>query len=73
MELKENFKHLGDFSATEPVHSRFMQCLNCRVSWVGCYDNFTCPICGEGEIPKFGSKDFVKLDFENYRMKSNES
>lgn len=45
------FKHLGDFSAAPTAHSRLMFCYNCRVSWLGCWDNFQCPICYEGDPP----------------------
>lgn len=44
-------EYLGDFSATPIWHSRYMECQTCRVSWHGCWDNFQCPKCGEGELP----------------------
>jgi hypothetical protein len=46
------YKHLGNLSATPPWHTREMDCHDCKVSWGGCWDNFQCPECGEGEIPK---------------------
>lgn len=44
-------KYLGNFSAVEPAYSRSMFCYDCEVTWIGCWDNFQCPICGEGELP----------------------
>jgi len=49
----EDYKYLGDYSATPPGHDRFMSCDKCRVSWTGCWDNFQCPKCGDGEIPTY--------------------
>ncbi len=49
------YKYLGDFSATPPEHSRAMSCDDCMVSWTGCWDNFQCPKCGEGELPAYYS------------------
>lgn len=46
-------KYLGNFSAVGPEYSKHMECFECDVSWTGCWDNFMCPICHEGEIPKF--------------------
>lgn len=46
------YRYLGNFSATEPWHSRYMSCDKCMVSWTGCWDNFQCPQCGDGELPK---------------------
>jgi hypothetical protein len=45
------YRYLGDLSATPPWHTRLMTCHTCRVQWGGCWDNFECPICGEGELP----------------------
>jgi hypothetical protein len=44
-------KYLGNFSATDPVYSKHMECNDCNVSWTGCWDNFECPECGKGELP----------------------
>ena len=49
----EEYKYLGNFSAVGPAHTRHMSCHDCKVSWDGCWDNFMCPKCGEGEIPSF--------------------
>lgn len=59
-----SYKYLGDFSATPPQYSRGMSCDKCMVSWTGCWDNFMCPKCGEGEIPVYGGFEefFGKLD-----------
>ncbi len=45
-------KYLGNFAACEPWAAVGMQCDACNVSWTGCWDNFQCPKCGEGELPK---------------------
>jgi hypothetical protein len=45
------YEYLGNFSATDPAYSRGMSCDKCEVSWTGCWDNFQCPKCGEGELP----------------------
>jgi len=47
----KKYKFLGNFSAVDPVYSRQMCCHDCEVEWVGCWDNFMCPICGEGDLP----------------------
>lgn len=44
-------KHLGNYSAVDPAYSRHMECEKCNVSWTGCWDNFQCPQCGQGESP----------------------
>lgn len=46
-----DFKYLGDFAACEVWAARYMTCDKCKVSWTGCWDNFMCPQCGEGELP----------------------
>lgn len=46
-----DFKYLGNFSAIEPVYTRLMYCYDCKVSWHGCWDNFTCPQCNKGDLP----------------------
>jgi hypothetical protein len=43
--------YLGNFSAVDPAYSRHMVCHECNVSWTGCWDNFQCPRCGEGDLP----------------------
>lgn len=45
------YKYLGDLSAVDPPYVRHMECHDCKVSWGGCWDNFQCPKCGEGELP----------------------
>lgn len=49
--MSEEYEYLGNFSATEPWHTQEMRCDNCKVRWGGCWDNFQCPKCGEGELP----------------------
>ena len=46
------YKYLGNFSATPPWHDVAMSCDDCKVSWTGCWDNFQCPKCGKGELPR---------------------
>lgn len=45
------YRYLGDYAACEMWAARHMTCARCRVSWTGCWDNFMCPECGEGELP----------------------
>jgi len=47
----DKYEHLGDLSAVEPWHRVPMVCDKCMVSWEGCWDNYQCPRCGEGELP----------------------
>jgi hypothetical protein len=47
------FVYLGNFAACEPWAAKSMQCDKCMVNWVGCWDNFQCPRCGEGELPGY--------------------
>jgi len=55
----DDYRYLGDHSATPPWETRHMVCHTCRVEWGGCWDNFQCPICGEGELPTWTlSADF---------------
>lgn len=54
----DEYRYVGDFSATPLWHSRHMTCHSCRVSWTGCWDNFQCPKCGEGELPDFSGPLF---------------
>lgn len=48
--MSEKYKYLGNFSAVDPAYSRGMSCHDCKVDWTGCWDNFMCPICGQGEL-----------------------
>jgi len=57
-------EYLGNFSAVDPVYSRHMACYVCNVSWTGCWDNFQCPKCGEGELPTYDLNDH-KLEVGN--------
>ena len=50
------YEHLGNLSAVDPWHRRFMQCHDCQVSWDGCWDNFQCPRCGNGELPSYAKE-----------------
>ena len=46
-----SYRDLGDLSAVDPVYSRTMYCDACMVRWLGCWDAFECPQCGQGELP----------------------
>jgi hypothetical protein len=50
--LRDGWKDYGNLSAVDPPYQRAMQCDDCKTKWMGCWDNFTCPECGEGELPK---------------------
>lgn len=47
-----SYRYLGNFAACEPWAAQAMSCDDCQVSWTGCWDNFQCPRCGKGELPK---------------------
>ena len=49
---KDGMKDYGDLSAVGPPYTVSMRCDTCRTKWLGCWDNFQCPECGEGELPK---------------------
>lgn len=52
-----DFEYLGNLSATPPWAARHMSCWDCKVSWDGCWDNFECPRCGEGDLPFTNSSE----------------
>ncbi len=62
------YKYLGDFSATPPQYSRHMTCFECKVSWTGCWDNFMCPQCLQGELPSTSM-----ASFEDYSQSNDQS
>ena len=68
----DDYRYLGDLSATPPWHTRLMACHTCRVEWGGCWDNFQCPICGEGELPAPLSVDFLFELPKKYATKEGE-
>ena len=51
---ERHYQFLGNLSAVDPAYSRSMECHDCEVRWIGCWDNFQCPKCGEGELPTKG-------------------
>lgn len=53
------YEYLGNFSAVGPAYSRGMRCHDCKVEWVGCWDNFMCPKCGQGELPNIDPPEFI--------------
>lgn len=44
--MSEVYKFLGNISAVEGWASVALRCDVCMVEWVGCYDQATCPRCG---------------------------
>lgn len=52
--IVDGWKDYGDLSAVDPPARVAMRCEACRTRWYGCWDNFTCPECGEGELPTAG-------------------
>jgi len=50
--MNEEPEYLGNFAACEQWAAQLMTCYECNVSWTGCWDNFQCPKCGKGELPK---------------------
>lgn len=55
------YKDLGYLSAVQPWQSVPMYCDDCKVEWVGCWDNFACPICGDGELPSFDTSESIEF------------
>lgn len=51
VQMRNQYKHMGDLSAVDPPYRRWMCCDDCMLSWYGCWDNFECPKCGKGELP----------------------
>lgn len=51
------YRYLGNFSAVDPAYSRDMQCHDCKVRWTGCWDNFKCPECHQGDLPTCKLRD----------------
>lgn len=49
--MSDGYENLGDLSATPPWFSVAMSCDKCRVQWTGCWDNYQCPKCGDGDLP----------------------
>ncbi len=47
---ESGYRYLGNFAACEPWASKMMYCNTCMTSWIGCWDNFQCPECQEGEL-----------------------
>jgi hypothetical protein len=54
-------KYVGNFSAVDPAYSRHMACHKCKVEWTGCWDNFQCPECGDGELPSMDISNIFAL------------
>lgn len=48
----DGYKNYGNLSAVDPPYQRRMHCDACKTKWIGCWDNFQCPECGEGELPR---------------------
>lgn len=58
-ERVSEYTYLGNFSAVDPAYSIGMSCDSCKVEWTGCWDNFQCPKCGEGELPSNNLPSFL--------------
>jgi hypothetical protein len=43
-------KYLGSMNQMQDSFGRLMNCNNCNVSWVGCWDNHECIYCGYSGI-----------------------
>ena len=56
MTERTDYKHLGNFAVFEPWAAVHMQCDDCRVSWVGRWENFECPRCGKFELPFYDNE-----------------
>lgn len=60
MDLEDDYEYIGNFSAVDPAYSRAFSCDKCEVSYTGCADNFMCPKCGGGELPR-ADNNLLKL------------
>lgn len=49
---EDGYKDYGNLSAVDPPYQGSMTCEKCKTRWLGCWDNFQCPECGEGELPR---------------------
>jgi hypothetical protein len=47
----DTYKDYGNRSSVDPPYSVAMRCDVCKTKWIGCWDNYECPECGEGELP----------------------
>jgi hypothetical protein len=61
-----DYKYLGNFAACEPWAAQGMSCDDCMVSWTGCWDNFQCPKCGNGELPSCRELDHSTLPSQHH-------
>lgn len=46
---REAYKFLGNFNAAVDWAAVTLYCDPCRVSWIGCWDNAACPVCGNSD------------------------
>lgn len=51
MTSRIDYKKIDTGIGADPIHKVEMYCDNCKVRWDGCWDNFSCPICGNGDPP----------------------
>ena len=49
MQNSDNYRNLGNLSATPDWASVGLDCNICKVRWIGCWDNAACPECGNHE------------------------
>lgn len=68
--MTTEYQYLGDYSAVDPAYSRHMMCHDCIVSWTGCWDNFQCPKCGDGELPSNNLSAIFILKKEPHNKKT---
>lgn len=56
----DGYKNYGYLAAVDPQYSIFMKCENCKTKWTGCWDEFQCPECEDGELPSFDLNNIYK-------------
>lgn len=58
------YQYLGNLAACEPWAAVGMSCDKCKVDWTGCWDNYQCPKCGEGELPWRPGEIWLRAEHE---------
>lgn len=53
----DGWKDYGYLAAVDPPYAINMRCAKCKTRWMGCWDAFQCPECGEGELPELSRRD----------------
>jgi hypothetical protein len=63
--MNNEYRHIGNPSVHELIHSSIMMCDKCMVSWVGSADHYLCPECGQGRLPDHQSKlEFLAAELD---------